>query len=513
MTTKPRTRRQIEKGFETLRKAAWGNVNVLHDQFEKMRVLVQQDGDVLHRAEFRLLEAVSGAAQGTVSAVLDDLRQAEDIFRANDRPRECSVALAVQAAWEMARGYLGSAIRCAEAALTYAELPAEARFNVTHIVLAGHTLLFDMPGAWKAYETHFLPYMRRSERTVYLGRALLGLAQLHIDQATRTAKLSGLPNLDVAECAPTWALADQAGSQTDLARAQSYIDEAREIGGANLQPHIALIGSSIQALEGDVDGALASTSAWPGIGIHEAVRSYRQSWVLRVNGRFPEALAMARHAAQIADRLGASHIRRACALELSLASTMVGDHGTALREYQLLLQMTTQTCADILGQAEGGAAQREATAAFLARRVEQAITKTHASPWTPPQYRRTQPGFLSQAIRVIEQSPSERTPIEEVAGQVGVKTRTLQAAFKDFRSCTFTEFRRAIQMRAAAAKLETTDLPLQDIAAGLGYTQSPGFIRSFKRVYGLAPLEYRKQTRQYLLAMPAAASHDIDPGE
>ena len=75
MTTKPRTRRQIEKGFETLRKAAWGNVNVLHDQFEKMRVLVQQDGDVLHRAEFRLLEAVSGAAQGTVSAVLDDLRQ------------------------------------------------------------------------------------------------------------------------------------------------------------------------------------------------------------------------------------------------------------------------------------------------------------------------------------------------------------------------------------------------------------------------------------------------------
>jgi two-component system response regulator YesN len=65
--------------------------------------------------------------------------------------------------------------------------------------------------------------------------------------------------------------------------------------------------------------------------------------------------------------------------------------------------------------------------------------------------------------------------------------------FKDEFRENFVDYLARIRMDQAKKMLESTDLPIQDIASSIGYVHYFTFIRAFKKSVGLAPSDYRKK--------------------
>lgn len=57
---------------------------------------------------------------------------------------------------------------------------------------------------------------------------------------------------------------------------------------------------------------------------------------------------------------------------------------------------------------------------------------------------------------------------------------------------TLKAYCQKVQMAEAARLLRTTELPVCQIAASMGYENRTQFYKVFRREYGLTPLEYRR---------------------
>lgn len=77
--------------------------------------------------------------------------------------------------------------------------------------------------------------------------------------------------------------------------------------------------------------------------------------------------------------------------------------------------------------------------------------------------------------------------------------------------CSFTEYLRNCRVCHAATLLTNTELPIQEIAYGVGYTNALYFSRIFRSVMGLSPTEYRKTNGQKPCT-DGKISHPPNPG-
>lgn len=58
--------------------------------------------------------------------------------------------------------------------------------------------------------------------------------------------------------------------------------------------------------------------------------------------------------------------------------------------------------------------------------------------------------------------------------------------------CSFTEYLKNCRLKHAARLLTQTDLPIQEIACGVGYPNALYFSKIFRTAMGLSPSAYRK---------------------
>ncbi|MEH2958582.1 AraC family transcriptional regulator [Candidatus Merdisoma sp. JLR.KK006] len=77
----------------------------------------------------------------------------------------------------------------------------------------------------------------------------------------------------------------------------------------------------------------------------------------------------------------------------------------------------------------------------------------------------------------------------------GFSTAYLSTYLKKKTGKTFTELIMAQKMSQACFQLTNTDLPIYEIANGIGYENLGFFYKKFKRYYGMNPQEYRNRTR------------------
>lgn len=123
----------------------------------------------------------------------------------------------------------------------------------------------------------------------------------------------------------------------------------------------------------------------------------------------------------------------------------------------------------------------------------------------PPQARRTAARLLTAqqriagtdivaqvetTVRALMQGQSGCSA-PQVAQMLGLSTRSLQRQLEE-RETRFEEIRDGVRADLAAKYLRQTSMPVAEIAAVLGYSQSSPFTRFFRRHYGVAPLEYRR---------------------
>jgi len=100
---------------------------------------------------------------------------------------------------------------------------------------------------------------------------------------------------------------------------------------------------------------------------------------------------------------------------------------------------------------------------------------------------------LERAIRYLEVRVDGSIRVSELAAMVGLSPSHLTALFRRATGGGPGAFRTALRMTRARALLDTTALPVAEVAAAVGYVDPLYFSRQFSRVHGLSPSAYRAQ--------------------
>lgn len=113
--------------------------------------------------------------------------------------------------------------------------------------------------------------------------------------------------------------------------------------------------------------------------------------------------------------------------------------------------------------------------------------------------------YIEHVLADIEcRLDTELTP-EDIAGRHYVSLRGL---YRDFYACTghsIKDYVRKRRISNACEKIKFSELPLAIIAQECGYQTQQAFNRQFKRVVGMAPLEYRSRDACYCFYPHTAA--------
>ena len=101
------------------------------------------------------------------------------------------------------------------------------------------------------------------------------------------------------------------------------------------------------------------------------------------------------------------------------------------------------------------------------------------------------PRWLAQAREILQEHSTERLTLSSLAETVGVHPVYLACAFRRHYRCTIGEHVRQLRVESACREL-AKNTPLSQVALNAGFTDQSQFSRTFKRVIGLTPSEYRK---------------------
>ena len=105
---------------------------------------------------------------------------------------------------------------------------------------------------------------------------------------------------------------------------------------------------------------------------------------------------------------------------------------------------------------------------------------------------RKPPPWLATVKEFLRESFSEPPGLDELAKAAGVHPTHLTRVFRQFERCTVGEYVREVRIEYARRRMLTGREPLVDIALAAGFADQTHFTRSFKRVTGMTPSEFRR---------------------
>ena len=98
---------------------------------------------------------------------------------------------------------------------------------------------------------------------------------------------------------------------------------------------------------------------------------------------------------------------------------------------------------------------------------------------------------VRRAISFIYSKAESGIHVDDVVHEVGVSRRTLEAKFKQELSTSPAVFLKKIQLQRVAQLLRSTKLSVTEIARESGFVYPEVLIRSFKKKYGMTPMQFR----------------------
>lgn len=99
---------------------------------------------------------------------------------------------------------------------------------------------------------------------------------------------------------------------------------------------------------------------------------------------------------------------------------------------------------------------------------------------------------ISLVREVIQEHFSETLTLNAIAEKVGLHPAYVAQAFRKTYGSTVGEYTRWLRVEAACRELSKPNLPIATIAANLGFFDQSHFTRTFRRLIGVTPAEYRK---------------------
>lgn len=99
-------------------------------------------------------------------------------------------------------------------------------------------------------------------------------------------------------------------------------------------------------------------------------------------------------------------------------------------------------------------------------------------------------GIVVKVRRILLSNPGQFPPIETVASHLATSTRTLSRSLQEV-STSYQKILDEVRKEMAIEYLKTSSLPIEEIAALIGYNDPSNFRKAFKRWTGQPPSYYR----------------------
>ena len=114
----------------------------------------------------------------------------------------------------------------------------------------------------------------------------------------------------------------------------------------------------------------------------------------------------------------------------------------------------------------------------------------------------TNDALLNKALICIQENLAEVSKggklitVSELAKKLDISRRVLEIRFKSLLECTPSSYLKQMQLNNVAQLLRTTSMTLAEIASKTGFAYPEVLARSFKRQFGVTPMDYRQSGQQ-----------------
>ncbi|MCR8630923.1 AraC family transcriptional regulator [Paenibacillus radicis (ex Xue et al. 2023)] len=179
------------------------------------------------------------------------------------------------------------------------------------------------------------------------------------------------------------------------------------------------------------------------------------------------------------------------------------ERGVKFNDYQILmLQLITRIYQ--LVQQQGGSLDsligtNSIVSQFMKLNTAQGISAWFKKELLPPTLafvkQRVESQYLNtahQMVQLIHEQYDQDISLESCADQLKFHPVYLSRVFKKEIGVTFIDYLTDYRVNMAKKLLETTNLKISEIAERLNYNSSTGFIRTFRKITGVTPGQYRE---------------------
>ncbi len=102
---------------------------------------------------------------------------------------------------------------------------------------------------------------------------------------------------------------------------------------------------------------------------------------------------------------------------------------------------------------------------------------------------------ISEIATYLHQHYLEELTLKKIAGQFYISPSYLSRTFKKVTGFYFSEYVQAVRMREARRQLIESDEKVLTIAGNVGFHSIAHFNKTFKKMTGVSPIQFRKQNK------------------
>ena len=108
---------------------------------------------------------------------------------------------------------------------------------------------------------------------------------------------------------------------------------------------------------------------------------------------------------------------------------------------------------------------------------------------------RLRTSLYEEAVAIVCEEYERDLALDDIARRVASSRRQLQRAYAEIGHTTFRSHLTGVRMDAAADLLGRGSLTVREVAQRVGYRQPAQFAKAFRRHHGLAPSDFRADSR------------------
>lgn len=124
--------------------------------------------------------------------------------------------------------------------------------------------------------------------------------------------------------------------------------------------------------------------------------------------------------------------------------------------------------------------------------LNQLLSLVKIKQWENTQYGESSNNRVDAIIQLLEKNLDQNFTVSELAKLSGFSNSQLALLFRKKTDCAIIQYHTQLKMKRACILLQSTKIPIAEVALRLGYQDPLYFSRRFQRSYRISPQNFRK---------------------